>query len=126
MALDDGGNHELAMRAAQSLLVDPQVMGVIGHWLSATTEAAKPLYRQAGMALIETDEMMFWSGETPVEFVAAYSQGTPFGEEPGPRALVAYNATNQLIKAIGDSIEINGHPNQEGVSEALASAVTTP
>jgi branched-chain amino acid transport system substrate-binding protein len=122
VALDDGGDPELATRAAQSLALDPMVVGVIGHWLKETTAAARPVYDEAGLPLIEMgemDETAEWSGELPESFVADYQAVAPFAEQPGRYALPAYDACNRLIKAIGRAIAADGEPSRVGVTAAL-------
>jgi ABC-type branched-subunit amino acid transport system substrate-binding protein len=53
-ALDDGGDPALAVDQALKLATDPQVVGVIGHWLDETTVAAAPAYVDAGLPLLAT------------------------------------------------------------------------
>jgi ABC-type branched-subunit amino acid transport system substrate-binding protein len=53
MALDDAGDSEMAAEQARKLETDPQVVGVIGHWLSSTTSAAAPEYDRAGIPLLD-------------------------------------------------------------------------
>jgi ABC-type branched-subunit amino acid transport system substrate-binding protein len=53
VALDDGGDPELAAEQARKLATDPQVIGVIGHWLNATTNAAALEYDQLGIPLLD-------------------------------------------------------------------------
>jgi ABC-type branched-subunit amino acid transport system substrate-binding protein len=36
------------------MAVDAQIMGVVGHWLEATTQAAAPEYARAGLPLLAT------------------------------------------------------------------------
>jgi len=119
VALDDGGNPEMALRAAQSLAVDPAVVGAIGHWLEETTAAARPAYAEAELPLIEMDETNQWTGEAPENFTASYQAVAPFGEEPGPRALPAYETCNLLIETIGRAITADGKPTRAGVTAAL-------
>jgi len=54
VALDDGGDADVAITQAQKMALDPQVMAVIGHWLDATTEAAAPAYVAANVPLLST------------------------------------------------------------------------
>lgn len=53
MALDDAGDSEMAAEQARKLETDPQVVGVIGHWLSNTTNTAAPEYDRAGIPLLD-------------------------------------------------------------------------
>ncbi len=52
MAMDDGGDTQVADRQARLLALDPAVMGVIGHWRADTTQAAAPLYAEQGVPLL--------------------------------------------------------------------------
>ncbi len=55
LALDDGGSPAMAVEQAEKVLLDPQVVAVIGHWLPATTAAAAPVYARAGLQLLSTE-----------------------------------------------------------------------
>src|SRR5438045_7698640 len=48
-ALDDGGDPASAAEQARKLGTDPQIAGVIGDWLDATTLNAAPLYAAEGL-----------------------------------------------------------------------------
>lgn len=52
VAYDDLGSVELAIEQAQKLAADPAVVIVIGHWREETTQAALPVYAEAGLPLI--------------------------------------------------------------------------
>ncbi len=54
VALDDAGDPDMAAEQARKLAVDPQVVGVLGHWLEATTLAAAPKYADAGLPVLAT------------------------------------------------------------------------
>jgi ABC-type branched-subunit amino acid transport system substrate-binding protein len=54
VALDDGGDPELAARQALKLAVDPDVLAVIGHWRDDTTRAAATVYAQHHLPLLAT------------------------------------------------------------------------
>ncbi len=53
-ALDDGGDPAAAAEQARKLGTDPQVVGVIGDWLEATTLTAAPVYAAEGLPLLAT------------------------------------------------------------------------
>jgi ABC-type branched-subunit amino acid transport system substrate-binding protein len=53
-ALDDGGDPASAAEQARKLGADPQIVGVIGHWLDATTLNAAPVYAAEGIPLLAT------------------------------------------------------------------------
>jgi len=52
VALDDGGDPDEAVGQASELILDPLVMGAIGHFDDQTTLAASPVYQEEGVALI--------------------------------------------------------------------------
>ncbi len=52
VALDDSGDPEQAPGQASELILDPLVMGAIGHFDDRTTLAASPVYQEGGVALI--------------------------------------------------------------------------
>ncbi len=56
MAYDDMGDPDLAAEQAHKLTTDPQVVGVVGHWLESTTLAAAPIYAGAGIPFIATSQ----------------------------------------------------------------------
>jgi ABC-type branched-subunit amino acid transport system substrate-binding protein len=54
VSLDDGGNVAAAVEQAHKLTTDPLLIGVIGHWMEATTAAAAPIYAEAGLPMLAT------------------------------------------------------------------------
>lgn len=48
LALDDVGSVEMAVEQARKVTTDPQVVGVVGHWLEETTLVAASEYLAAG------------------------------------------------------------------------------
>ena len=52
VALDDSGDVELAKETAVSLILDPSVVAVVGHWVPDTTDAVQPIYAEAGLPFI--------------------------------------------------------------------------
>ena len=53
-ALDDSGDPDAAAEQARKLGTDPQIAGVIGDWLDATTLSAAPVYVAEGIPLLAT------------------------------------------------------------------------
>ena len=124
VALDDGGDPALAVRAAQSLAIDPLVMGAIGHWGASTTRAAGQVYVELELPLLVADELQVDPGRLPPDFVARYQEVAPFDEQPGPRAAAAYDACNLLFEALAVVIERQGEPSRAAVAAALAELTT--
>ena len=54
LALDDAGAPELAREQARKITVDPQIVGVVGHWLESTTLAAASAYETAAIPFLAT------------------------------------------------------------------------
>jgi branched-chain amino acid transport system substrate-binding protein len=52
VALNDDQDPESAVQRAREMAVDPDVMGVIGHFGEETTVAALPVYDEDGLALV--------------------------------------------------------------------------
>lgn len=52
VALDDSGDPALAAEQARKMDADPQVVGVLGHWLDTTTQASAPEYARLGLPLV--------------------------------------------------------------------------
>jgi len=121
-AFDDSGEIDLAKGAAQALLVDPQVVAVVGHWLPLTTAAAAPVYERGGLALVAGGEEPFAALEPallPQEFQIAYEEVTPFDEAAGPYAGPAHDAFALLWRALTLAEQAQGEIDRQGVAEAL-------
>jgi ABC-type branched-subunit amino acid transport system substrate-binding protein len=54
LALDDSGDPDMAVDQARKAATDPQVVGVIGDWLDATTLAAAHEYDSEGIPFLAT------------------------------------------------------------------------
>ncbi len=91
VALDDGGDPELAQDVARSLVVDPAVVAVVGHWRPETTAAAASIYAEAGLLFIPGGDP-YDPKLLSTDFVARYEAVTPFDETPGMLAVPAYAA----------------------------------
>lgn len=124
VAIDDGGNPENAQAAAESLLIDPGVVAVVGHWLPETTETAAPLYIHNELPFLAGGVEPFAATDPallPPDFIAAYEEVTPFDELPGPYAESAYAAFQLLFQAFADAQEANGEISRDAVQKALSS-----
>ncbi len=121
VALDDSGDVGLARETAVSLTLDPSVVAVVGHWTPDTTNAALPVYAEAGLPFIAAGDGVFGTAvpaQYPAEFREAYESVTPFNESPGPYAAPAYDAFQLLREALETAGE-NGTLTREGVALAL-------
>jgi ABC-type branched-subunit amino acid transport system substrate-binding protein len=52
LVVDGGCQEEMATAAAQTLIADPSVVGVVGHTCSKSCAAGMPLYEEAHLAMI--------------------------------------------------------------------------
>jgi ABC-type branched-subunit amino acid transport system substrate-binding protein len=122
VALDDSSDTELAQEVAQSLVADPGVVAVVGHWLPETTAVAAPIYEQANLPLIAAGADPFLAGDPaalPPAFHAAYEAVTPFEETAGPYAGSTYDAFQLVWQALEISEQTDGSITREGVKAAL-------
>lgn len=122
VALDDGGESELAQETAKSLLIDPGVVAVIGHWLPQTTAVSAPIYNQANLPLIPVGQSPFTKtdpGLLSPEFRTAYEAVTPFDETADAYAGSTYDALQLLWQALELAEQTEGNITREGVQTAL-------
>ena len=97
VSLDDRGEVELARATAVSLINDPDVVAVVGHWQVETTAAAAELYEQAGVPFIALTEADVQSPDSLDEaFRQGYESVTPFDEQAGDYAGGAYRAFQEI------------------------------
>lgn len=122
VALNDNSDSGLAQENAKSLVVDPGMVAVIGHWLPETTVVSHPIYEQANLPLIPVGQSPFLesSPETlPTEFHTAYEAVTPFEETAGEYAGSTYDAFQLLWEALEITEQTTGNITREGVQTAL-------
>lgn len=124
VALDDSGDPDLAQKTARSLVIDPALMAVIGHWLPETTEAASGVYDQGELPLVAGGERPFEAvnpSVLPPGFRSAYEAVTPFDEVAGPYAGPAYDAMYLILDAMAKAYEADGTIDRGTVGLALQS-----
>jgi len=111
VALDDGGLDEFAEETAVSLIKDPAVVAVIGHWLEGTTAVSAPLYADANLLFLPE----FSPSTNPITpaFYAAYSTVTPFDEEPTGYSLAAYEAMGEVFVGMETAVSESGVISRE-------------
>lgn len=122
VALDDSGSTEFAVTTADSLIIDPNVVAVVGHWLPETTAAAEPQYAGSGLALIAGGDAPFLSTDPQrlsAEFVEAYTAVTPFDETPGAYAGPAYEAYQSLWLVLEEAQNQHGAITRATVLQTL-------
>ncbi|MCB8944926.1 MAG: ABC transporter substrate-binding protein [Ardenticatenaceae bacterium] len=123
VALDDGGNVELAQATAESLTLDPAVVVVMGHWLTATTAVAAPIYAEAGISFIAMNQPPFLPhnpAQLPAAFRTAYEAVTPFDEVASDYAGVTYDALQLVWLGMARGMEMeNGRLTRQSVMKGL-------
>ena len=103
VAFDDSGQPDLAVAVARSLALDPDVVLVVGHWLTETTAVSAPIYAAADLPFIPMGHPPFGPTnptQLPAEFLAAYTAVTPFDETAGPHAGPTYDAFQLIWQAL--------------------------
>jgi ABC-type branched-subunit amino acid transport system substrate-binding protein len=121
-AVDDFGEPEMAGQVAAAMAADAAVVAVVGHWLAETTAAARPIYDEAGVALVPAGERPFQSRDPaglPATFLEAYAALTPFDEVAGPYSAPAYDAVRLLAAAIFQAGRNQAIIDREDVTDAL-------
>ena len=122
VALDDFGDPDTAEEVARSLVLDPNVVAVVGHWLPDTTDAARSIYLAAGVPFIPTGSSPFSASNPdflPAEFRSEYSQVTPFDEVAGPYAGAGYDSIGLILKAISVADEKNRSIDRSTIGDIL-------
>lgn len=122
VALDDFGDPDTAEEVARSLVLDPNVVAVVGHWLPDTTDAAMSIYQAAGVPFIPAGFSPFSASNPdflPAEFRSEYSQVTPFDEVAGPYAGAGYDSIGLILKAISVADEQNRSIDRSTIGDIL-------
>lgn len=121
VALDDSGEVDLARQSAASLVLDPAVVAVVGHWNDETTDAARQLYADNDLVLLAMGQPPFERvrpAQLPQEFLVRYAELTPFDEVAGPYAGPTYDAIYLLFGAL-ELAETKGEISRESVARSL-------
>lgn len=121
VALDDGGDVEMARETAVSLVIDPAVVAVVGHFRPQTTAVAAEVYADE-MPLIAAAQPPFRTvalADLPAAFRERYDAVSPFDELPGPFAAATYDAFNLLWLAMARAQADDGEITRDSVARAL-------
>ena len=111
VALDDSGTNEFAAETATSLIIDPAVVAVIGHWLPETTAVVTSLYANANLYFLP--EISPSTNPITPAFYEAYSSVTPFDEEPTGYSLAAYEAMGEVFMGMETAVVESGTINRQ-------------
>jgi branched-chain amino acid transport system substrate-binding protein len=125
VALNDDQDPQSAAQRAREMAVDPDVVGVIGHFGEDTTVAALPVYEEEGLALVvpASTEMAVTSGGRGVfrlvandcqigRAAARYAIG-----ELGVRDIVAVGASEDLLACFSAEASASGASVQRVLDE---------
>ncbi|GAB4400730.1 MAG: hypothetical protein Kow00123_09120 [Anaerolineales bacterium] len=117
VALDDSGSPEQARRQPSELAADPDVLGVVGHTLRHTTDAALAEYARLGLPLVSptawTDTShagwVYFAGASHLHEALTAVQGA--GPGPGARlAVVGGGEEWQMLSAWWAAVMGPGDP----------------
>ncbi len=122
VAFDDGGFPDEAQAVAEALIVDRDVVAVLGHWQPAINQAVASLYDSAELAWVPMGEdpfTSFDSAELPADFTDAY---VAVGQTPpGSYAATTYDAMQLIFAAIEDAAQ-HGDVTRGNVAQSLKTA----
>lgn len=121
VAYDDSTYPSEAMNVAEALIVDPDVIAVLGHWQPQTNSAAQPLYATANMPFVPLlPDATFDPAALPADFAQSYQAITyQGGQPPSIYAGHAYDAMQLIITAIENAAD-SGEVSRDDVARALA------
>lgn len=130
VALNDDQDPESAAQRAREMAVDPDIVGVIGHFGEETTAAALPVYEEEGLALIvpASTAIDVTSGGRGASWLVAddcrigraaarYAVG-----EMGVREVVAVGGSEDLLECFTAEVSASGasvHRVRDGDQESL-------
>ncbi|NIN68233.1 MAG: ABC transporter substrate-binding protein [Anaerolineae bacterium] len=104
VALNDDQDPETAAQRASEMALDPDVVGVIGHFGEQTTVASLPIYRAAGLALVV-------SATTATE-VTEQGHGQTFRLVADDRVLGAAAARYAVVEQDARRVAVVGGPSE--------------
>ena len=117
VAYDDRGEAALAARVAENLVVDPEVLAVIGHYLPETTAAAASVYAGASLPHLTVHDAP--ATAATADWIAAYKSMGPHVPEPGPYALPTYDAVHTLADALSALLADGRTPTRAALGATL-------
>ncbi|MDH7490368.1 MAG: ABC transporter substrate-binding protein [Anaerolineae bacterium] len=117
VALDDSGSPEQAHRQPSELAADPDVLGVVGHTLRHTTDAALGEYARLGLPLVSPtawtntshSEWVYFAGASHLHEALTAVQAAGLG--PGARLVVVGGGEEwQMLSAWWAAVVSPGDP----------------
>lgn len=100
VAYDDQADPALAVEQARKLAADPDVAAVIGHWLDETTQAAAPVYSEAGLLLVTCSAVDVGRGPNVLNLSPSLTQL----EEAAREWALQQGTPMHYVKPAGDAI----------------------
>lgn len=126
VAYDDQGTISGARAVARNLVLDPQVIAVIGHFGDETTAAARGIYAQANLPLIDSGTHAGWEqGEASLlcpllEVLKSGEEAFELASQQSHMQWISADAGTTLPCAGGLSISVSKQvPPPTGVSAVL-------
>jgi branched-chain amino acid transport system substrate-binding protein len=104
VALNDDRDPETATQRASEMALDPDVLGVIGHFGEQTTVASLPTYREAGLALVVPT--------TTATEVTEQGHGQTFRLVADDRVLGAAAAQYAVVEQGAGRVAVVGGPSE--------------
>jgi len=116
VALNDNAEAVESVSQARELVLDPDVMAVVGNWQADLFQANEAVFREAGIAVVNPAGIDNFSG-LPASFAADYQ--ALGGALPDEQARQAYAATKKLLRAIEAAARENTRLHRSDIFEAF-------
>lgn len=133
IAYNDNADPAFATQVAANVIVDPDVLLIIGHLITPTTQAALPLYARAGVPMILLDasatdcaQHAFHLNVSTAQLAQAQTQidahftAVSGGPPPGANSALAYATAQLALQAVRADSAQHGRPTRVGVAAILA------
>jgi ABC-type branched-subunit amino acid transport system substrate-binding protein len=116
VALNDYADTAETILQAQELVIDSDIMAVIGQWDAELFAVSEPVYTAAQLAVVKPTQFNDPSS-LPTHFAADYESLS--GSPPDLQAQQAYLATYQVVQAIENAVLHSGSLGREQILRAL-------
>lgn len=132
VAYNDDGDADAAERAARAVVLDPDVVAVIGHFGAGTTRRAAQIYADAGLPFIAFSSAEgpapapagavhvpaeVWTPDSRVNDAHARIAGS---SDPSELFIAGYGVTQWALRAIDAASVGGGAPTRQAVANGLA------
>ncbi len=116
VALNDNAEAIESVLQARELVLDPDVVAVVGNWQADLFQANETVFQGAGLAVVNPAGIDDFSG-LPASFAADYQAFG--GALPDEQAMQAYAATQKLLRAIKAAARENARLHRSDIFDAL-------